>query len=631
MQQDTGVSDLRAQIDAAIIANNSVSAQTMLAQLWRERPGPTLAGYINSRFTQIRATAKLTPATIAILRSYTLEPTVPVLRAAGFVHGLDLNVHIGDFNTYAQEILSPQSPLYTEWKPDVTILAIQLRDIAPELWSGGAQLDAASVRSIIERVLGEIRTLVRVFRERSHASLIIHTMEMPQTPSTGILDAQNESGQFTAIRMINAELGTLARQFAGVYILDYDGLIARCGRDAWYDERKWLTMRMPIRAEWHASLAQEWLRFLHPLLGCVAKAIVVDLDNTLWGGVIGEDGREGIKIGQEYPGAAYQALQQAILDLYARGIILAVCSKNNPEDALDVLENHPGMLLRPHHFAALRINWQNKAENLRSIAKELNIGIDALAFIDDNPAECQLIRSQLPEVAVIELPADPGLYAALLRSNPIFERLTLSSEDRERGRYYAEQRQRSALEQSAGSVEEFLISLQTQIVIALVGPATITRTAQLTQKTNQFNLTTRRYSEQDIALLASDDRWRIYTVQASDRFGDHGLIGVAMLHCQDESWDIDTLLLSCRVIGRTVETAILATIADLARADGVTSLTGSFLPTKKNVPAREFYPSHGFTCTSEQESETRWLLDLTRGRIETPGWITCQMIEETQH
>jgi FkbH-like protein len=232
-------------------------------------------------------------------------------------------------------------------------------------------------------------------------------------------------------------------------------------------------------------------------------------------------------------------------------------------------------------------------------------------------------------VEVIELPADPGVYAALLRGNPIFERLTLSSEDRERGRYYAEQRQRGELEQSAGSMEEFLSSLQTQIEISRVSPATIARAAQLTQKTNQFNLTTRRYSEQDIARLAGDGSWRIYTVRASDRFGDHGLIGVAMLQRQGDVWDIDTLLLSCRVIGRTVETAILATIADLARADGVTALSGSFIPTKKNAPAREFYSSHGFTSTAEDESETRWWLDLTRGKLEVPSWITCRLTEET--
>lgn len=629
MQQDHGTPDLRAQIDAAIAEGNSASAQILLSQLWLERPGPALAGYITSRFGQIRASLALTPTTVAILRSYTLEPTIPVLRAAGFIGGLDLTVHIGDFNTYSQEIFNPQSDLYTVWDPNVVFLAVQLRDIAPELWSNAAQIDDSELRISIDRVLNEFRTLVRVFRERSKASLVIHSMELPPTPSAGILDFQRENGQISAISAINAGLIALAREHAGVYMLDYDGLIARCGRNTWYDERKWLTMRMPIRAEWHGQLAHEWLRFIHPLTGRVAKALVVDLDNTLWGGVVGEDGRDGIKIGSEYPGAGYQALQQAILDLYARGIILAICSKNNYEDALEVLEQHPGMLLRPKHFAALRINWQNKADNLRSIAKELNIGIDAMAFIDDNPAECQLIRSQLPEVAVIELPNDPSKYATLVRSNPIFERLTLSAEDRERGRYYAEQRQRTELEQSIGSVEEFLTSLQTQILVARVAPATIARTAQLTQKTNQFNLTTRRYSEQDITAFASDPSWRVYTVQASDRFGDHGLIGVVILHRQKTSWEIDTWLLSCRVIGRTVETAMLATIANIARADGATSLTGSFIETKKNAPAREFYPTHSFVRVGEETGHTRWALDLTSTTIEIPRWISCQVAEET--
>jgi FkbH-like protein len=345
------------------------------------------------------------------------------------------------------------------------------------------------------------------------------------------------------------------------------------------------------------------------------------LDNTLWGGVIGEDGMAGIKLGIEYPGAAYRNVQRAMLDLYARGILLAVASKNNPTDAMQVLEQHPAMLLRPSHFAALRVNWNDKVQSLREIAAELNIGIDAVAFIDDNPAERQWVQGQLPEVTVIDLPDDPASFAAALRDCPVFERTSVSSEDRERGRYYAEQRLRTELEQTATTREDFLRSLQMEVRIELVKPETVGRVAQLTQKTNQFNLTTRRYSEQQVSEMASQDDWHVYTAQVLDRFGDNGLVGVAITHRQGDVCEVDTFLLSCRVIGRTVETSLLVTVAEQASSEGAAKLVGQFLPTKKNAPAKDFYPSHGLVCTSEEAGGSRWELDLASLQVQSPSWI----------
>jgi FkbH-like protein len=400
-------------------------------------------------------------------------------------------------------------------------------------------------------------------------------------------------------------------------------VVARFGRTRWHDERKWLTMRMPIAADGIACLAREYLRYVLPILGCTRKALVVDLDNTLWGGIIGEDGIQGIKLGADYPGAAFVALQRVILDLYQRGIILAICSKNNPEDALGVLREHPGMLLRPEHFAVLCINWNDKVGNLREIAEELNIGTDALAFLDDNPVERERVRSEMPEVYVIELPSDPMDYAAALQRCPVFERLALSTEDRDRGRYYAGERQRKDLQQSATSLEDFYKSLRMEVEIAEVNAATLARVAQLTQKTNQFNLMTRRYTEQQISALAQDPHWRVYSLRVRDRFGDNGLVGVAMAHRLEDSIEIDNFLLSCRVIGRTVETALLAHLAEVAVSEGATILRGCYIPTKKNAPAKDFYPNHGFNLVAEADGITTWELDLRRAIIGYPEWIKC--------
>jgi FkbH-like protein len=435
----------------------------------------------------------------------------------------------------------------------------------------------------------------------------------------GVLDAQTEGGEWDTVQRLNAELRNVAREFRGVYILDYDALVARYGREIWRDERKWLTMRMPIAAPQLIHLAQEWMRFLHPLTGKLAKVLVTDLDNTMWGGVIGEDGMEGIQLSAEYPGAAYQAVQQVMLDFYQRGILLAINSKNNPADAMEALEKHPGMILQPRHVGALRINWSDKAQNLREIAEELNVGIDSLAFLDDNPVERQHVREQLPEVTVIELPENPMDFARALRDCPVFERLTLSDEDAKRGEYYAAERDRKKLEQTASSPEEFYRSLEQELEVRRVTPMTLARVAQLTQKTNQFNTTTRRYSEQQIQAMEQNAH-RVYSLRVKDRYADNGLVGVAILAEKGEVCEIDTLLLSCRVIGRTVETAFLSKLADEARTAGAVRLEGWFLPTKKNTPAKDFYAQHGFEVATETPEGTRWSFDLSKP-APCPDWI----------
>lgn len=620
----------RETIDALMAEQQHGAALAQLRAFFRQSPTQSNAQFVLDRAAKIDARRSIVTCRLFVLRSFTIEPMLPLLRASAFLNGLDVQTQVGDFNAYAQEILDPNSALYA-FDPHAVTLAIQTRDLLPDLWTHFADCAPADIDAQIEQAVQNLRNWIGIFRSRSQAHLILHTLELPADPAMGVYDAQAAQGQAAAIQRVNRELQQIAREQKGVYLLDYDALIARYGRDRWHDARKWLTMRMPIAADALIHLADETARFLLPLMGRTAKALVVDLDNTLWGGVIGEDGLHGIKLSAEYPGAAFQQLQRAILDLYQRGIILAICSKNNHADAMEVFEQHGDMLLKAGHFAALRINWQDKAQNLREIAQELNIGLDALAFLDDNPVERQRVQSELPEVMVIDLPQEPMRYARALRDCPLFERLTLSAEDRERGRYYAEQRQRDELQQSAGSLEDFYRSLQMVATFAPVSPATLARVAQLTQKTNQFNLTTRRYSEQQISDLAASDDWDVLGLRVRDRFGDNGLVGVAILHHQGETAEIDTLLLSCRVIGRTIETALLAHLAERARAKGATTLQGWFLPTKKNTPAREFYATHGFTAVEERtegaEPGTRWTRSAQGDDLAIPMWIEVKTTE----
>ena len=625
---DRSPANLRVEVDRLIAASEFDSASHRMAELWRREPAAGTASFLSARLDSIRSHIPLTKFRLAILRSFTVEPIVPLLRAEAFAYGIDLEVHVGDFNTYVQDILDAQSSLY-RFAPNAAVLAVRADQAAPELWRDFADLSPEAAQQAADRVVPGYEQWIRAFRDKSQAALIVHTLEQPSSTSLGVLDDQSETGQSALTRKINGELRRVTANFRGVYVLDYDALVARHGREHWHDERKWLMARLPISANYLLQMAREWMRFIVPLSGRTAKVLVVDLDNTLWGGIIGEDGMAGIKVGPEYPGAAYQALHRTLLDLSRRGILLAICSKNNLDDALEALDKHPGMLVRTKHFAAMRINWTDKSQNLREIAQELNVGIDSFAFLDDNPFEREQVRAALPEVTVIDLPKDPLGYAAAVRNCAVFERLSLSAEDQQRSEMYAAQKERAGAEQSFQSKEDFFRFLEQEAELEPVSDLTLARVAQLTQKTNQFNLTTRRYTEPQIADMAKLPEWHIFSIKVRDRFGDHGLVGVAITHDHGDQCEVDTFLLSCRVIGRTVETALLAHLAETAAQRGCKRLVGSFLPTRKNAPARDFYEQHGFTRHENNTEGSLWALDLKTSTLCRPEWIKLKVPTET--
>lgn len=613
-------SELRAEVDGYIASSKPESAAIALRRLWRIQPSLSMAAFVSSRFEQLRGNLPLVPHRLAILRSFTVEPLVPLLRAAAFCWGIDLTIQLGDFNAYAQEILDGGSSLYS-FSPNSVILAVRTPDIGPEIWEQYSDISAEEIKKAAERVCSGFDAFIRTFREKSSAALIVHNLEEPIWPANGLLDAQSLPGQSEMVRQINRELVQNAGRQRGVYVLDYNALVARHGRRSWEDERKYAMARLPIAGNHLIHLAEEWLRFLVPLSGRTAKALVVDLDNTLWGGVIGEDGATGIKVGNDSLGAPYQAVQRTLLDLKNRGILLAICSKNNLDDALEALEKHPRMLLRPEHFSAMRINWNDKAQSLREIAAELNIGTDALAFLDDNPVEREQVSASLPEVTVIDLTGDPYAYAETLRRSPVFERLSLSQEDRDRTAMYSAQRERAKSQEQFQTKEDFYRFLDQRLEVVAVSPDNLARIAQLTQKTNQFNLTTRRYTEQQISEICSRQGWQVLGLTVRDRFGDQGLVGVSVTHDEGHTCEIDTLLMSCRVIGRTVETAFLSALASAAIERGCQRLAGYFVRTKKNAPAKSFYLEQGFQQEADGGDGQRWVLDLTQRQVVCPEWI----------
>jgi len=613
--------DLKRMLEIAVAAGDKAAGVAALRRVFGDRPSLANAQLVLKHAKQLGGENAREEFKVAVLRAYTVEPMLPLLEAYAALAGLDLRVQVGEFNTYMQDILNPDSWLYS-FLPRMIILAVQTRDLLPALCDRAAELTPADSNKLVDDALRQLRHLLDIVSSRCKASVIVPTLDIPPYPSAGILDAQAPWGQRAAIDAFNHGLREIAASATGVYVVDMEALAGRFGRSRWYDEQKWNMARLPFAADALPEIAREYFKYVHVLSGKLCKVVAVDLDNTIWGGIVGEDGMDGIQVGLDHRGAAYLQLQRVLLDIYHRGILLAICSKNNREEAMAVLEKHPRMLLRPSHFAAMRINWEDKARNLREIAAELNLGLDAIAFVDDNPAERDRVRQELPEVQVIELPDDPALYASTVAQCPYCERLSVSDEDRDRSRYYAQERQRRVAQLATNSLEDFYRSLKMDVEIGEATPESIPRIAQLTQKTNQFNVTTRRYSEQEITAMAQQTASRVYWLRSRDRFGDNGIVGVGIARLEGDTCTIDTLLLSCRVIGRTIETALLAEIATQARADGARYLEGRFVPTAKNAPAKDFYARHGFTrAEKDGNGASRWRLDLAQSVLNWPEWI----------
>ncbi len=429
-------------------------------------------------------------------------------------------------------------------------------------------------------------------------------------------------GQAALVASANTALGKVVAELVDVHIVDYAALVSHFGTQQWHDARMRLYAKSPIANGMLGNLSLEYMKYFRALNGLAKKCLVLDLDNTLWGGVIGEDGIDGIQLGPNYPGSAFVEFQRVVLDLYKRGVILAMASKNNPADVDVVFSNHSFMLLRKDHFAATQVHWEAKSESLKRIAKQLSIGLEHMVFADDNPAECEQVRRELPMVTVIHLPRRPELYAGTLSAEGLFDTLSLSDEDRRRGQMYQQRAQAETLLSTSGNMEDYYRDLAMEITIASVDPSSLARAAQLTQKTNQFNISTIRYSEAELSARLTQPAWLAATVGVSDRFGDNGIVGVMMARTEDDGLNVDTLLLSCRVIGRTVETAMLAHLSDAAQQRGLKKLRGRMVPTDKNVPVRDLFDKHGFSKLGEEASgASNWELDLEKTPVQCPPWF----------
>jgi len=563
----------------------------------------------------------------ALIGTGTLDALGDYLRVAAAQADLPLALHVGGFDQWAQELADPSSPLVAH-APEIVFVAVATEALLPRHADDAFASDADLARER-EDAVGLLAGLLDGAATRlPSTTFVVHGFSVPEHAPLGVADPASPTGHRPRFALVDEALRAMAAERAPrVVLLDQERVEASHGKARIREDRMWYMASLPWSETFLPVLARAQVRLLRAAKGRSRKCIVVDLDNTLWGGVVGEDGMDRIHVGgTAAPGNAFADLQRVLARLKERGVLLAVCSKNHPEDALPVLEGHPGMRLRPADFAALRINWEDKATNIASIARELNIGLDSLVFLDDNPAERGLVRERLPQVLVPELPRDPAGYARLVRDLDVFDTLAVTAEDRERSRQYAEQRERKAFEETAsGDLHGYLHGLDIQVRIDPPTPANLPRIAQLINKTNQFNTTTRRHTEAQVAAMADSPDWMVRAIDVRDKFGESGLTGVAIVRKDGATWEIDSFLLSCRILARGIEDALWLHLAESARAAGAERLRAWFLPSPKNAPAAGFYEKMGMAAAGGEDAGAvawEWSFGDDRPLPTLPPWLS---------
>lgn len=530
---------------------------------------------------------------VGILRNATVEPWLPELYVALLNEGIKAEFSVGDFAVYERYAASPRE--LRDPPPDIILLYFE-----PAALVGDARHDPPE--DTAESILGRLDAVVAGLLGGTGAMIVVCNLA-PDPIRFHQLHGDQDPGSWPQLRRrVNAGLLDALRAEPRVAILDLDRVVAEYGAARAFDPRMYLMARNPFAVDFLPHLGRALADIVAAATVPPRKCVVVDCDNTLWGGVLGEDGPERVAIGTDYPGEAYREFQHFLAGLGRRGFLLAINSKNNRDDVLSFLADSPDMVLRPGDFTAHRINWKDKGANLAELAAEMNIGLDSMIFVDDSPVECARIRSAFPEVLVEQFPAGPAEIPGFIADFRGTRRLRVEAEDLKRAQSLRANASRQRLERKAPDLETFIRSLEIRLVIERQNRAAIPRVSQLTQRTNQFNLTTRRYTPGDIERLMEGGI--VYTMSLEDRFSDYGIVGVAIVtDTGGGSWEIDSFMLSCRAFGRGIESELLAAVLADAASAGVEVVRARYVATAKNGMTRDFFPANGFTLTDRSDPE----------------------------
>jgi FkbH-like protein len=547
---------------------------------------------------------------LALIGSATLQQLEPGIRVAGLRHKLRFELRTGGYGLYRQEVLLPTSFLHS-FAPNIVLLSLSASDVLGNIPLTATEPEAEAALS---SSISDLRHIWRSIRTSIKASVIQQTFVDRSLPIFGSFDRMAAAAPSRLVGRLNDLVAQAAKE-DGVPLLDIAAQAQRDGIDVWFDVRRWLQAKQEIRPEAAAQYGELFARIVSAQQGRSRKCLVCDLDNTLWGGVIGDDGLEGIVLGSgTAKGEAHLMLQSYALQLKQRGIVLAVCSKNDPSIAERAFQEHPEMLLKRSDITSFVANWDDKAENLLKIASQLNIGVDSLVFIDDNPIERARIREALPMVAVPELPDDPAGYAVTLADAGYFEAVNFTQEDRERAELYARDAERSEALSVSTSIDDFLGGLGMSVVY---GPfSELGRVTQLINKTNQFNTTTRRYTAEEVAAAANSADFITVQFRLIDRYGDNGIVSAILLAptSQAGTLEIEAWVMSCRVFSRELEYEIMNAVVEAARQKAARTITAGYIRTPKNTIISDLYRKLGFSPANAGGNDdlgTRWRLDLS--------------------
>lgn len=545
---------------------------------------------------------------VALLGDTATQFLAQALRGHGYQVSIDLELYEADYNQIDAQLLDKTSELY-RWAPRVVIVFHSYEHLARKFY----RLSTTEKRSFAENHLQQVKNLCRsVSAELPGAKIIYFNFAEEDDGVFGNYANKVVSSLLWQIRELNLGLMKLARDTENLFICDLCSLQSRLGSMQMCDSRFHINADMPISLEALPALAAQTVDIILAIEGRIKKALVLDLDNTLWGGVIGDDGLAGIQIGDLGVGKAFTELQLWAQQLKQRGILLAVCSKNEESTAMEPFRSHPDMVLRLDDFAMFVANWNTKVDNIRHIQKVLNIGMDSLVFLDDNPVERDIVRQHVPGICVPELPSDPAEYVPYLRGLNLFETASYTEEDAQRTRQYQEEAQRSQFLTTFTDEDSYLASLEMLCRVERFNEFSLPRVAQLTQRSNQFNLRTVRYTEDELRTIGANPDYLTFSFSLRDRFGDNGLISVVILKTEPTGMFIDTWLMSCRVLKRGMEQFVLNEITLAAKNAGASALIGQYVPTPKNKMVKDHYSSLGFQADGE-----RWRQDIASYRPRT--------------
>lgn len=540
-----------------------------------------------------------------MLGGYSFYPFRELLEHICEMEGFPCDLWVGDFDNYTSEIMDDAGGLHAFAPQVVLLLPSEQRCKYQGRLSDPREMQQAEAGRVVDSLL----ELLRKVHEKTRAEIIVTNFMLPARHDLGAYRSRTLGSDWSFRKWVNLELGLSAPPF--VHICDLEFLAHRHGGIQAFDPRAWFESKQPCSPALLADMAREVAHLIASLRRAPKKVLVLDLDNTLWGGVIADDGMEGIEIGDTSPrGEAFKAFQKYIASLKDRGTLLAVCSKNDHAKAAEVFAKHPEMVLKMDDFVSFKANWEPKSDNIRQMAAELNLGIESFAFVDDNPAEIEIVRQFAPGVATILLGPDASEYVTQLQDCRLFEPRNITPEDVERTKQYHTESQRKALFAAVTDMGAYLHSLEMEASICEFRPLDVPRLAQLINKSNQFNLTTRRRTEGDVLALLSDPDHVCFSVRLKDRFGDHGLISIVIAEKKAGTMEIDTWLMSCRVLKRQVEDEVLNELARLAKMSDCTKLEGLYLRTAKNEMVHDFYSTMGFVLTAEDENSRRFVLEL---------------------